>query len=171
MNHYRFTLAGMAIAAAMLSANAYDISVKNTDGQVFRATVDDLENITFDTAGSPLTFTGEQGSNFTAGSSAEDVTVKFDASMYWIITGKDETASWMRISKNYGNAGENMLVLSLDANGINAPRTATFSILCGFQKVEVTVTQDAKDTVNFVDIPDDNFRAYILANYDTDSDG
>lgn len=171
MNHYRLTLAGMAMATTMLTANAYDISVKNTDGQIFRATVDNLDNITFDTAGSPLTFTGEQGNIFTAGASAEDVAVRFDASMYWIVAGKDETASWVRLSKNYGPAGENVIVLSLDANSLNAPRTATFSILCGFQTVEVSITQDVKDTVNFVEIPDDNFRNYILSNFDTNSDG
>lgn len=171
MNYYRLTLAGMAIAAAMLSAHAYDISVRNADGQIFRATVDDLENITFDTAGSPLTFIGNGGSSFEAGCDAEDIAVKFDASMYWIVSNVDDNASWMRISKNYGIAGENTIVVSLDANPLNAPRTASFTVLCGFQPVKITITQNSKGTSGFVEIPDDNFRAYILRNFDTNSDG
>lgn len=171
MKHIRFAVTSLALAATALGVNAYDISVKNQDGQTFRATVDDLHNITFDTSGSPLTFTGTTGPALEAGNGAEDVTLRFNASMYWIVSDIDDSVTWLRFSKKYGAHGENQLTLSVDANDINAPRTANFTILCGFQKVEISLTQASKDVSNYVDIPDDNFRNYILTNFDADGDG
>ena len=46
---------GAAMAVAM-TASAYDISVRGKDGQIFQASVDNIQIMDFETAGSPLKF-------------------------------------------------------------------------------------------------------------------
>lgn len=48
---------GAAMAVAM-TASAYDISVRGKDGQIFQASVDNIQIMDFETAGSPLKFNG-----------------------------------------------------------------------------------------------------------------
>ena len=162
----------LAAATAMcLTASAYDITVTGVNGQKFTAGVDDVKSVTFDTPAQAVSFTGAFTNEITTGVGAHDVNVPFDASMYWIISEKDETATWMRLSKNYGNAGENMITISLDANKLQAPRTATFTMLCGFRPIVFTVVQTPDMSGQYVDMPDAKFNEYILNNYDEDGDG
>lgn len=153
-----------------LTASAYDISVRSTDGQVFQAPVDNIKIMDFDSAESPLKFTGTNTNVIKVGNRAQDLTITFDASMYWIVSDIEE-ADWIRVGNRYGKSGANAITVSLDANKLAVGRTAKFTVLCGFCPVEFSITQDVDGDAGFVDITDDNFLAYCLENFDSDGDG
>lgn len=153
--------------AVVMTASAYDISVRGKDGQIFQASVDNIQIMDFETAGSPLKFNGAHTNDIKVGNRAQDITVTFNAAMYWIVSDF-KAEEWYRLGTLYGKGGESSLTISLDANLLAAPRTATFTVLCGFCPVEFTITQDVNADPNAVDIPDENFLAYCLSNFDTD---
>lgn len=72
---------GAAMAVAM-TASAYDISVRGKDGQIFQASVDNIQIMDFETAGSPLKFNGAHTNDIKVGNRAQDITVTFNAAMY-----------------------------------------------------------------------------------------
>lgn len=160
---------GLALVANG-QAFAYDICVRGNDGQVFQASVDDILKMDFEAADSPLRFTGAYTNNVVVGNRAQDISIPFDASMYWIVSGI-ETDEWFRIGTFYGKSGQNTLVVSVDTNNLGARRTGKFTVLCGFCPIEFTVTQDPDANPENVDILDDNFLNYCLENFDTNQDG
>ena len=138
------TRAALAVSALLMSASAasaYDIVVAAADGQKFAAKVDDLSRITFDTPAQSIKFTGETANEINTGNDAATFTVPFEASMYWAIRRDDASANWVRLSENYGFAGENSLTITVSANATGKTRTTSFTMLCGFLPTVFTVTQ------------------------------
>lgn len=156
-----------AITAVAMTASAYDISVRGKDGQIFQASVDNIKIMDFDSAESPLRFDGAYTNNIRIGNRAQDITVTFDAAMYWIVSDF-KAEEWYRIGTWYGKGGESSITVSVDANILAAPRTSSFTVLCGFCPVEFTITQDVNADPGVVDIPDENFLAYCLEKFDID---
>lgn len=163
-----FLCASLALAA--MSAHAYDIIVKSTDGKTLRVPTDNIEEVIFDEEALPLSFSGIYDNNLTFNSGAADIKVEFTAPMYWIVS-QQPSQTWLRVNETFGREGKNALSISVDSNDGNANRTATFAILCGFKPVTFNVTQYTIEASSDVSLPDPAFREFILANYDSDGNG
>ena len=66
--------------------------------------------------------------------------IAFTAAQAWTAASN---AGWLTIDPTQGEAGEATIHLELEANTAKEARTAKFSISCGAQKLEGSVTQEA----------------------------
>ncbi len=110
---------------------------------------------------------GESAISFTAKSDwAVDVTEK--------TSSRVNNTSWLRLlfdgeEKYSGEAGDYTLTIEIDPNLTGATRTATITIICGEDKITVTITQDAK-TAEGKDPDNDDEQALVdaLTSYEPD---
>lgn len=95
-------------------------------------------------------------------------TLNFDISSNtnWTVSS-DQT--WCVPSVVSGN-GNKTINCSISENVQSQSRTASMIVSAGNLSKTVTVTQKGKD-VKIVNIPDANFKAYLVENFDTDGDG
>ena len=66
--------------------------------------------------------------------------IAFTAAQAWTAASN---AGWLTIDPNHGENGNNTIHLTLEPNTAKEARTAKFSISCGAQKLEGSVTQEA----------------------------
>lgn len=170
MNKKTLLLTGTGLAIA-LASQAYDVLIKNAEGQTLRVQTDAVESITFDDLETlPFEFKGNATNHLEIDAGALRIPVNFKASMYWIVSSQPD-APWLHVAESCGLSGDGTLTIDVDSNDGDADRTATFSVLCGFTTIDFDITQRMVGSSEFVSMPDDNFRNLIIANYDADGDG
>lgn len=82
--------------------------------------------------------------------------VSFVASLAWTAEVATEASSWLHVSPAEGNGGENCtILLTIDKNEIEEPRTGTVTIRSGEISRTITVTQEAGMLVPGSEGPDD----------------
>lgn len=77
--------------------------------------------------------------------------------------------TWCTPSMTLGS-GDKTITCSISANTSSQARTATITVIAGNLSKAVTVTQKGKE-VAIINIPDANFKAYLVEKFDTDKDG
>lgn len=99
-------------------------------------------------------------------SAEQSITLSFSTNVVWSAT---TSADWITISPSSGAAGKNSVKIKVEENTESKQRTATITIKTtdGKCTVSIKVTQ-GKDKIIFEDA---NFKAYLVANFDTDRDG
>lgn len=99
---------------------------------------------------------------------ASEQTSSFDitSNSNWTIASNQ---TWCTPSVTSGN-GDKTITCSVSANTSSQSRTATVTITTGNLSRTVTVLQEGKDVV-IVNIPDANFKACLVENFDYDKDG
>lgn len=95
-------------------------------------------------------------------------TLSFDISSNtdWTVSS-DQT--WC-VPSAVSGSGNKTINCSISENTQSQLRTASIIVSAGNLSKTVTVTQKGKD-VKVINIPDTNFKAYLVANFDTDKDG
>ncbi|WP_298649270.1 family 16 glycosylhydrolase [uncultured Proteiniphilum sp.] len=102
--------------------------------------------------------------NLSASAGSESINVNSNAE--W---GISSDQSWCKTSPSGGVGGNTVIKVSVESNTSEQPRTATLTFTSGTFSKQYTVTQ--KGLVQLIDIPDVAFKAYCIANFDTDKDG
>lgn len=99
-------------------------------------------------------------------SAEQSITLSFSTNVAWSAT---TSADWITISPSSGAAGKNSVKIKVEENTESKQRTATITIKTtdGKCTASIKVTQ-GKDKIIFEDA---NFKAYLVANFDTDGDG
>ncbi len=99
---------------------------------------------------------------------ASEQTSSFDitSNSNWTIASNQ---TWCTPSVTSGN-GDKTITCSIDENTLSQSRTATMTITAGNQSRTVTIEQEGKE-ITIVNIPDANFKAYLVKNFDIDKDG
>ena len=99
-------------------------------------------------------------------SAEQSITLSFSTNVAWSAT---VSADWLTISPSSGEAGKNSVKVEVEENTESKQRTATITIKTtdGKCTASIKVTQ-GKDKIIFEDA---NFKAYLVANFDTDGDG
>ncbi len=99
-------------------------------------------------------------------SAEQSITLSFSTNVAWSAT---TSADWITISPSSGAAGKNSVKIKVEENTESKQRTATITIKTtdGKCTASIKVTQ-GKDKIIFEDA---NFKAYLVANFDTDRDG
>lgn len=99
---------------------------------------------------------------------ASEQTSSFDitSNSNWTIASNQ---TWCTPSVTSGN-GDKTITCSISANTSSQSRTATVTITVGNLSKTVTIEQGGKE-VAIINIPDANFKAYLVENFDTDKDG
>lgn len=106
---------------------------------------------------------------------ASTQSISFVSDYVWMI-GIEEECDWFEVSPMYGQAGEATIEISVSDYfaGANAqPLSGSFTITGGDYQLEISVVQNSAEdpAANWINVPDDNFRNYLLENFDTDGDG
>lgn len=102
--------------------------------------------------------------SFTAAQESKEL--KMTSNAEW---GVSSNQSWCNCSVTGGLKGETKIVVSVEANALEDARAAVLTFKSGSYSKKYTVNQ--KGLVQIVNIPDANFKAFCLENYDTDKDG
>lgn len=102
--------------------------------------------------------------NLSASADSESINVNSNAE--W---GVSSDQNWCKSSPSGGVAGNTLIKVSVESNPSEQPRTTTLTFTSGTFSKQYTVTQ--KGLVQLIDIPDAAFKAYCIANFDTDNDG
>lgn len=99
---------------------------------------------------------------------ADDQTSSFSISSNtdWTISSNQ---AWCTPSETSGS-GNKTITCSIVANTQSQARTAAITVSGGNLSKTITVTQEGK-TVAIINIPDANFKAYLVKNFDIDNDG
>lgn len=99
---------------------------------------------------------------------ASEQTSSFDitSNSNWTIASNQ---TWCTSSVTSGS-GDKTITCSIDENTLSQSRMATVTISAGNLSRTVTIEQEGKE-VTIVNIPDANFKAYLVKNFDTDKDG
>ncbi|WP_293666670.1 BACON domain-containing carbohydrate-binding protein [uncultured Parabacteroides sp.] len=85
----------------------------------------------------------------------------------WTISSNQ---TWCTPSVTSGS-GNKTITCSIAANTQSQTRTAMMTVNAGNLSKTVTVTQEGKVEVAIINIPDANFKAYLIEKFDTDKDG
>lgn len=94
--------------------------------------------------------------------------IKFIANDSWIVSTED---SWVSLSSEQGNAGENVISISLEKNYTGVERKAQITIICGDDSITIIIEQKAETSYGvIVDasiIPGKwNVKSYASYDYD-----
>ncbi|MBP3517171.1 MAG: hypothetical protein J6K31_01945 [Parabacteroides sp.] len=84
----------------------------------------------------------------------------------WTISSNQ---TWCTPSVTSGS-GDKTVTCSISANTSSQSRTATMTVTAGDLSKTVTIEQEGKE-VAIINIPDVNFKAYLVENFDTNKDG
>ena len=101
---------------------------------------------------------------------AEGGTVNFSVTINysWTIQSNSE---WCIPQRNVGSGNE-VVFCTIEPNSQSVSRTAIITVSGAGLSEQVIVTQEAAEkVVEIVNIPDANFKAYLVENFDTDGDG
>ena len=106
---------------------------------------------------------------------ASTQSVSFTSDFVWMVNSGQED-SWFVVSPMYGDVGAATIEISVSdyfAGADAEPLTGSFVIKAGDYQLEISVVQNpAEDpAANWINVPDENFRNYLLENFDSDSDG
>lgn len=105
--------------------------------------------------------------------SAAATPVRFSAESNWMIEIEDPDITWFTITPMYGTAG-NALTVRVSVEDYDGTETLNsgFRLVCGEENIEFTVIQrPANDPENpYIAIADSAFEAYLIENFDSDSD-
>lgn len=115
-----------------------------------------ISNVEFTFSADSLEFTTLQ----------ESKELKITSNAAW---GVSSNQSWCGCSVSTGAKGETKLMVSAEANTLEDARTAILTFKSGNFSKKYTVNQ--KGLVKIVNIPDAQFKAFCLTNYDADKDG
>ena len=97
--------------------------------------------------------------------------VQFVSSINWMVR-VDDDIEWFTVEPMFGEAGEKRITISvLDYVGDEA-LSGTFDIVAGNESLTISVTQRsaADPTSDYIYVPDANFSAYLVENFDADGD-
>ena len=99
---------------------------------------------------------------------ASEQTSSFDitSNSNWTVASNQ---TWCTPSVTSGS-GDKTITCSILANTSSQSRMATMTITAGDLSRTVTIEQEGKE-VAIINIPDANFKAYLVENFDTDKDG
>lgn len=99
---------------------------------------------------------GQLTQNMTAGAATGSITFTTDGA--WSSTLRQtraEAPDWLTIAPDHGDrAGEYTVILTLQANDTDTDRAAKITIVCGDERIEIDVTQQASESQNPVPMPD-----------------
>lgn len=98
--------------------------------------------------------------------SAESESISINSNAEW---GISSDQAWCKVSPSGGVAGNATVRVSVEKNLSDEPRNATLTFTSGAYSKQYAVTQVG--FVQLIDIPDAAFKAYCIANFDTDKDG
>ncbi len=125
---------------------------------------------------SALTFSQDQEFNFTYEADATDENIFFTAEDIWMVS-KDEAEgedySWFTLEPEFGKAGAAFFTLTVSENAeSDEDRRASFTVNCGKDKQTFTILQYARNSAASKNVyfADNAFKAYCVANFDTDGD-
>lgn len=101
--------------------------------------------------------------------SSEDV--KFYAPTNWMIR-LDEGIEWFTVEPLFGAEGEATITVTVEDYASGKKMSASFDIVAGDESLTISVEQSsmADPESDYVHIPDANFSAYLVENFDTDGD-
>lgn len=108
----------------------------------------------------------EQVLAFDCEESAQDFT--FESTLKWTI--ECGAADWLTVSPLEGKGGTVTVSVAVAANPSATPRSASFFIRSLAEQVEITVNQADDEGAHLLTFAED-FKAYLVENFDTDGDG
>lgn len=108
----------------------------------------------------------EQVLAFDCEESAQNFT--FESTLKWTI--ECGAADWLTVSPLEGKGGTVTVSVAVAANPSATPRSASFFIRSMAEQVEITVNQADDEGVHLLTFAED-FKAYLVENFDTDGDG
>lgn len=104
---------------------------------------------------------------------ASETQVNLIATLNWMVQ-VEESVDWFEVSPLYGDAGNVTLTVSVsDYFNSEEDLVGNFIVKAGNSHVEISVIQHpAEDpALNYINVSDENFNNYLLANFDSDGDG
>lgn len=108
----------------------------------------------------------EQVLAFDCEESAQNFT--FESTLKWTI--ECGAADWLTVSPLEGKGGTVTVSVAVVANPSATPRSASFFIRSMAEQVEITVNQADDEGAHLLTFAED-FKAYLVENFDTDGDG
>lgn len=108
----------------------------------------------------------EQVLAFDCEESAQNFT--FESTLKWTI--ECAAADWLTVSPLEGKGGTVTVSVAVAANPSATPRSASFFIRSMAEQVEITVNQADDEGAHLLTFAED-FKAYLVENFDTDGDG
>lgn len=108
----------------------------------------------------------EQVLAFDCEESAQNFT--FESTLKWTI--ECGAADWLTVSPLEGKGGTVTVSVAVAANPSATPRSASFFIRSLAEQVEITVNQADDEGAHLLTFAED-FKAYLVENFDTDGDG
>lgn len=108
----------------------------------------------------------EQILAFDCEESAQNFT--FESTLKWTI--ECGAADWLTVSPLEGKGGTVTVSVAVAANPSATPRSASFFIRSMAEQVEITVNQADDEGAHLLTFAED-FKAYLVENFDTDGDG
>lgn len=108
----------------------------------------------------------EQVLAFDCEESAQNFT--FESTLKWTI--ECGAADWLTVSPLEGKGGTVTVSVAVAANPSATPRSASFFIRSMAEQVEITVNQADDEGAHLLTFAED-FKAYLVENFDTDGDG
>lgn len=108
----------------------------------------------------------EQVLAFDCEESAQDFT--FESTLKWTI--ECGAADWLTVSPLEGKGGTVTVSVAVAANPSATPRSASFFIRSMAEQVEITVNRADDEGAHLLTFAED-FKAYLVENFDTDGDG
>lgn len=108
----------------------------------------------------------EQVLAFDCEESAQDFT--FESTLKWTV--ECGAADWLTVSPLEGEGGTVTVSVAVAANPSATPRSASFFIRSMAEQVEITVNQADDEGAHLLTFAED-FKAYLVENFDTDGDG
>lgn len=102
-------------------------------------------------------------------------TIRFNATADWTATTNTGGDRWFSFAPDNGKAGEQVIKVSFSPNYSGADRSFELNIHCNGSTATIVVTQklttEQGDDNSIAVIPDEAFKAYLLANFDVNQDG
>lgn len=98
--------------------------------------------------------------------------VRFTSKVNWMVR-VDDAIDWFAVEPMYGEAGEAEITISVSDYMGEGTLSGGFDIVAGDESVAISVTQRSvyDPESEYLYIPDVNFSAYLVENFDTDGDG
>lgn len=97
--------------------------------------------------------------------------VRLVADLNWMVRGADE--EWFKVTPLYGEKGKVTISVEVEDYAGDESLEGSFEVVAGDAEVSIVVKQYSVNDPNseYVFIPDTQFRAYLVENFDEDGDG
>ena len=110
--------------------------------------------------------------SFTVGASASKESFVITSNKDWTVT---TDVSWLALAPSSGKAGSTVTVeMAISTNEETESRSAVITVKIEDLSVQVEITQSGKEiipTVDGIEIPDENFKQYLVKLFDLNGDG